>query len=817
MKSNGSHRFAAFLRESLLLCSLLAAGLWCATVKASPLEPEDQTGVVHVGKGSYAASVPDNADGVLRKFEAQPVYLVHPDNRPLPSNKWWTQLLVSRYAKSLWTYPLRIEAGEEGIDVCFPTKWNESGSDPVCDFPLRIGARNFKPIDSRANNWSDWLVSFRMQDSNDNARYMDVTLGEGMPAIWIETKGLEPQIHLPIDSSECRFFDLKGEQISLPTATDAIGLQYKGRAFAIFAPDGTSFQRSGSVLNVGFTAVRRYLIVCSLPDPRAIAEFHRYAFAIPRSTQFSWKFHPEAGSVETTWKIDAEPLKGTQRQVVQGWIPHHYRDTVNDIKMNGMDYLSPRGKLKCSVGNEFHISYPYYGVVPNLPAPTVAPRSSASSSAYSSARMHSYLEMIASKPHFGDDTYWGGKDILRFGQCALMAQLTSDPTLDRFRVELRQALANWYTYTPGEKNHYFAAYPGWKALVGVNPSYGSEGFNDHHFHYGYFTFATALMGMHDAHFLADYGEMATLVAREYANWDRTDNRFPFLRTFDIWAGHSWAGGTSSPGGENQESSSEAVQSWAGLIFLGEALGDHAMSETGIMGYAIESRATMDYWFNQGGDTFPKEWKHSITGMIWSGGKLYGTYFTGDPAWIYAIQWLPSSPMLSYLVRDPAFAAAKWDNMVSDYNAHEISEADKPENQAKGYRAKTASIKEFGAALGNVMLGYRMMYDPDWTTEQLDHLWREPGDTIAHNSDEMAVIYYQAHAMRTLGAVAWSRRTSSPTSMVYFNAKTGSYHYIVWNPGVRAETVDVFENQKRIGRILCAPQALTTVSSLLPAP
>ena len=55
--------------------------------------------------------------------------------------------------------------------------------------------------------------------------------------------------------------------------------------------------------------------------------------------------------------------------------------------------------------------------------------------------------------------------------------------------------------------------------------------------------------MHDRRFLADYGEMARLVAKEYANGDRDDKRFPFLRTFDVWEGHSWAGGMSPPGGD----------------------------------------------------------------------------------------------------------------------------------------------------------------------------------------------------------------------------------------------------------------------------
>ena len=94
--------------------------------------------------------------------------------------------------------------------------------------------------------------------------------------------------------------------------------------------------------------------------------------------------------------------------------------------------------------------------------------------------------------------------------------------------------------------------------------------------------------------------------------------------------------------------------------------------------------------------FPPEWKHPVAGMVWSGGKVYGTYFTGDPAWVYGIQWLPASPALSYLARDRDFARKCYENMTRDFEAKE---------------KKPATIKQFGPALGSVMLGYVLMYDP----------------------------------------------------------------------------------------------------------
>ena len=73
------------------------------------------------------------------------------------------------------------------------------------------------------------------------------------------------------------------------------------------------------------------------------------------------------------------------------------------------------------------------------------------------------------------------------------------------------------------------------AVLRRKSSFGSEEFTDNHFHYGYFTASAGILGMSDPQFIADYGPMAKLVAKQYANWDRSDQDFPFLRTFDLWA------------------------------------------------------------------------------------------------------------------------------------------------------------------------------------------------------------------------------------------------------------------------------------------
>jgi len=793
------------LHSTLTACLLLIS-----TLPTSAQEP------VPVGKGSYASFPPPGvARGKPEEVEKTDLNLIPQPDRPIATNKWWTHLLFAKDTRpvGLWPYPMRADTTSTGLDIFFPTRWDNSGDSTVCEFPLKLGAKDFLPPKAKVKEWTDWTIAFELGDTPEKS--MDVTLGEGMPYVWVECHGIQPVLTLPA-GQPVKFFDRTGNTVMLPQAGDCIGLACGDRNYGIFAPDGTSFQTDGTTVSVTFTGKAQFLVICPLPAAKDLDYFHNYAYAIPRDTKISWQYDPVKGLVTTNWKITTEALKGagsplgTANQIIQGWIPHHYNGTTNNLAFNSLEYITPRGKLRCTAGNDFSISYPYTGIVPNLPAP----KKIGGDHDYDPTRLHAYFDMLLQNPKFGADTYWGGKDILRFGQCALMAQQTNDPDYQKFCDALKDAMANWYTYTPGKPDHYFTYYPKFKALIGINPSYGSEAFNDNHFHYGYFTFATALLGMQDRQFAADYGGMAELVAKQYANWDRTDKRFPFFRTFDIWQGHSWAGGTGSQNGNNQESSSEAVQSWAGLIYLGQTLDNKAMTDAGIMGYAMETQATMEYWFNVSGNTFSPAWKHAITGMVWSAGKVYGTYFTGDPAWIYGIQWLPASPMLSYLVRDPAFAKKSYENMANDFNAHEQADAAKPPRDGKPpHVAKTADIKTFGAALGSVMLGYKLMFDPDWVAEQLDTLWNEPGDSIAHNAGEMTVMYYQAQSMRNLGLVDWKCHGTSPTSMVYYNDKTKTRTFIVWNPQDKAEAVTFYEGATPLGQLTAPPHALTSVNKL----
>lgn len=744
--------------------------------------------VIPVGAGSYASYPPPqaNAGGTPNTPSS---YLVTTNGRPIPSNKWWTDLITHQYAGNMWAYPLTVSADAQGINIYNPVNWVPSANNPqlALDAPITIRGQGFFPADARALSWGDWTVAFRMQEATN--KFMDVTFGHGLPTVWVELAGVQPQIAFP--SGGATFFDDNGSVVSFPVTTNHLGVAYgSGRFWGVFAPDGTQFALSNGVLNVTFAASTNcFLVVSALPAKANLAYFAQYAYAVPRDSQMNWTYDPSAGEVTTSWHLATQILRGSEPRVIQGWLAHHWRETTHDLIFNGMNYSTARGPLKCVAGNDFEIVYPFNGILPNLPAPTAL----GVANDYNSARMNSLITSVAANQSVAVDTYWGGKDLLRYAQHMAFASELGRPEFATLKNTLRSALTNWFTYTPGEATYYFAAYPAWKALVGFKASYGSEQFNDHHFHYGYFTHASALLGMYDPDFLSNYGPMARLVAKEYANWDRNDTNFPFLRTFDVWAGYSQANGFPDAGrGGNQESSSEAVQSWAGLFLLGAVSGDDAMRAAGAMGYVMESTATREYWFNEYGDVWPPVYNHGVVGIMWNNGLDFQTYFGMNPIYIYGIQWFPISPMLSYLVHNPGFARTNYDRMLEEQLA----------------RMGANSISSMGAQWGNHALWYALQFDANSVAAQLDSLWTA-NDPVATDPNYAGATYYFTHATRKLGAIQPVYHVSAPMSTVYYNSNTSQFSYVAYNPLTNSQLVTIYSNSVAVGSMVLPPRTLAT--------
>jgi len=184
--------------------------------------------------------------------------------------------------------------------------------------------------------------------------------------------------------------------------------------------------------------------------------------------------------------------------------------------------------------------------------------------------------------------------------------------------------------------------------------FGNGYYNDHHFHYGYHLYATAVLARFRPKFIEKYKQAISLLVRDVANPNAGDKHFPMFRHMDFYIGHSWAGGVyrSFANGRNQESTSEAVNCWYAIALLGDATGDKALYEVGMTLLAMEVHGAQTYWQNINGTSHydPVFADNGVTGILWSNLAQFQTWF-GLFTWaVNGIQMLPFTPISEYLIQ-----------------------------------------------------------------------------------------------------------------------------------------------------------------------
>lgn len=185
-------------------------------------------------------------------------------------------------------------------------------------------------------------------------------------------------------------------------------------------------------------------------------------------------------------------------------------------------------------------------------------------------------------------------------------------------------------------------------LVATNPEFGNEKGNDHHFHYGYYLRAGAILLQSKPALRDTLVPALNELAFDIATTDRLSARYSFLRHFSPYEGHSWADGLARfADGNNQESTSEALNAWYGLWLWGTASDNQDFADTGRSFHALELSGTRAYWFGEG-NPFPSGYARPIASIVWSGKRDYATWFSGQAMHIHGIQWLPITPASEYL-------------------------------------------------------------------------------------------------------------------------------------------------------------------------
>jgi hypothetical protein len=482
-------------------------------------------------------------------------------------------------------------------------------------------------------------------------------------------------------------------------------------AYALIAPPGSTWTGSGAVTMLDFPegSTQNWLVVLLMPDlpanvdPAAnggsdaatvlqsyLATMLPYAYGVPRKTdsagkdlgtgtQVSWRYDAATRAATTTFAYNLSAPPGqTASGTLYGLFPHQWRtergntNTADFLTYGGkaLEYTTLMGKLKLAAGTGFTTTVPFPGILPNLPS-VADGYGSLDGLNGKAATFKGILEDEAVSPPrvpppADTNTYDAGKIMgVRAGILQAANEVKDDMASKAALSALKADLEGWL----GGKNNgalqTFIYYNDrWGAFVGYPSAYFADAFlNDLHFHYGYWLRGAAEVARADQAWMADWGPMVNLLAKTIANPVRneagttTSPATPFLRYFDPYCGHSWASGL-SPNALNQESSSEAMSAWTGLILWGQEWGqaqsppDYTLRDLGIWMYANEMNAIYNYWFDVDKDNLPLEYRtthgspESPSTPLTFSSQVYSSYlqlmsdFGEHPDYLAGINWLP---------------------------------------------------------------------------------------------------------------------------------------------------------------------------------
>lgn len=333
------------------------------------------------------------------------------------------------------------------------------------------------------------------------------------------------------------------------------------------------------------------------------------------------------------------------------------------------------------------------------------------------------------------DSYDFGKRVGRASRLALIADELEETSIrDQIITVLKDKLSSWFSKTinPSDPdgntiqgffkydNKFGGVCPA-KALAdpskntkykccGYNCDYYSGQYTDHHFHFGYFLYASATISKFDSQWKENYKELVNLLARDIANPSTDDPYFPQYRYFDWFEGHGFANGLGPQGqGRNQESTSEALNAWYALALWGQQIGNTNMQALGQIMGTLEIRAakawtqiTKNSFYNQYSiiphslfnktDATVQMSDSVMTGINWSLSVQHTTFFGNKLGFLVGIQIMPYTQITNALISN---------RFVKDNQTQLSSLLNKLTQDMELFENVDNAVNEFGAESSEV--------------------------------------------------------------------------------------------------------------------
>ncbi len=706
---------------------------------------------VKLGLGGYYTKL-KSGDGTLPVAE---FVTGEAAGKAAPTNQWYSSVMFQRWSQPLHAHPMTYRATEQGFELGLPSKRHADVNGSIeLSYPhvpaIVVSPMGFTPKDARLSKFSDWLAQISMAASADEA--LTATVLHGSPFSFYE-----------VSKGDVRFrLSTVDNVIADPTKAGqdprVAAVKVAGRPYAIFAPTGSNWEwKQPTELVLRLPENSRFFSVAGLPDASeaTLRDFHAVAYAFPTDTRVEWSYDEAASKVRSTYRVETAAREGENRATLMGLYPHHWSSVVSDHPSQ-YGYDTVRGRIRLVPGNSFTLERTYNGFVP-MWASLQDPASKDSVGSLLVGDMAKAPQLFNKN---GRGTYYVGKGLGAAAQLMCVAEVEGKTKMrDDLLALLKSRLESWFD---GQRSTYFAQDSRLGTFVGVPEEFGSiKAMNDHHFHYGYWVMGAAQVALRDLAWASDeqWGGMVRKIIADIATDERGRTDFPFLRNFDPYEGHSWASGDADfDAGNNQESSSEAVNAWAGLVLWGEATGDRRLRDLGMFLLTSEVASVNQYWFDLDRQVLAPEYGKPFASMVFGGKYAYNTWWTQEPRQIFGINLLPMTTASTYLGADPKYV----NSLVAALPA-----------AVKAFEARGGDDGTPADIWQDIVASYAALGDP----EAGFALWNRKGN-IEWGETRSHTAYWLA-SLKEMGTPDLSVTADTPLYAV-FKDKNGARTYLAYN-------------------------------------
>ncbi len=805
-------------------------------------------GSIGIGSNEEAASkLPrTNTQGTYR-FTTDNYNRNHP---ALATNDWASNWLwdlegdrdsdvTNALSGTAYAFPLCYLMKKDGLRVTKPSMtsnrtnvsaYNIKDNDTLVDF-------NIYPEWTCTNNnideITDWSYRAVTTNPGNSSQKMTTTMTQGSPFTYIELTDSnviyieKMRVTFPSDIimeevyDGCRMLVFRTNDITssvngYPSAT----YQY----YAMFLPEGASVEHEGTTdttnndkigkLKITLPSEKTYLSFAWVDESRAhddstainfAKEYRPYAFNFITDTKADYSYNENTAILTTKYQYSFDKKsESTAEGTIMGVIPHQYKH-MKDYSYMDNTAITLRGIMKFTKGSSYTTEMEYKGILPFMPQLS-------EDDAEGKAQLQEYVNQFVSQ-HMagsgswtlandeGNETYYHGKKLNRSAQVVAAAKTLGDEeNASKVLNGLEANLEEWFTYSgKNDKNYFTYLGEGVGVLLGFPTSFNAvDQFNDHHFHYGYFIESAACVGLWDKEWLNRYKDVVKQLIYDIASPYREEddcvadcgNAYPYLRSFSPYEGHSWASGYEDERtGNNQESTSEAINAWAGIILFGELTGDTKIRDLGIYLYTSEIAAADNYWFDVDEDIYhidESQYASMMASMVWGGKADYGTWFGIE--YTQGIQICPMQSWSFYLLNGGKnISGAEY---IKKFYNH-----DKTFAEAKG--GSTTGWNDMWAS-------YYALADPQ---EAMNSIWTKE---VINDGESQAHTYHYIRSMMDYGTPDLSFQSDSPLASVF--QKDGKYTYAVYNPDNVTKTVNFTGSNGEKVQVKASPNAMSLMNS-----